>query len=117
MNGGFFVFSTEFFDYLKMGQEMIDEPFQRLIREGRLSTMRYAGFWSCMDTYKELQMLDEMYAKGNTPWALWNQPLAAIAETVKERLPATPPPAANLPASPLPSTDSRPNVSQASSAK
>ena len=74
MNGGFFVFSTEFFKYLDRGQELIDEPFQKLISLGKLSTMRYTGFWSCMDTYKELQALHDMYAKDYTPWALWNQP-------------------------------------------
>ncbi len=73
MNGGFFVFSNEFFDYLGEGEELIQQPFQRLIDNGRLSTMRYSGFWSCMDTYKELQMLHDMYEQDDTPWALWNQ--------------------------------------------
>ncbi len=73
MNGGFFVLSTEFFNYLKPGQEMIDEPFQKLISDGKLSTMKYSGFWSCMDTYKELQMLHDMYSRDDTPWALWNR--------------------------------------------
>ena len=73
MNGGFFVFSKEFFDYLREGEEMVAEPFDRLVAEDRLCTMRYSGFWSCMDTYKELQMLHDMYGKDDTPWALWNK--------------------------------------------
>ena len=73
MNGGYFVFSNEFFNYINEGEELIEEPFHRLIDEGRLSTMRYSGFWSCMDTYKELQMLHDMYDKDDTPWALWNK--------------------------------------------
>ncbi len=71
MNGGFFVFSQELFDYLHEKEELIEEPFGRLIAKGRLCSLAYEGFWSCMDTYKEKQTLDDMYDKGNTPWAVW----------------------------------------------
>ncbi|MEQ8824552.1 MAG: sugar phosphate nucleotidyltransferase [Filomicrobium sp.] len=71
MNGGFFVFRKEFFDYLGPGEEIVEEPFQRLIKEGKLSTYIHDGFWSCMDTFKEKQDLDDMYASGKTPWVIW----------------------------------------------
>ena len=89
MNGGFFAFRTEFFDYLGRGEEIVEEPFQRLIGEGRLGTYRYDGFWSCMDTFKEKQALDDLYAAGNPPWAVWQQrrPVAASG-----RLAVKPPP-------------------------
>ncbi len=74
MNGGFFVFNREIFDYLQPGEELVEEPFQRLIRAGKLSSMRYDGFWCCLDTYKEMQMLDDMYARGDSPWELWKAP-------------------------------------------
>jgi glucose-1-phosphate cytidylyltransferase len=73
MNGGYFIFNKEFFNYLGDGEEMVQEPFNRLIAEDRLCTMRYSGFWSCMDTYKELEMLHDMNSKDETPWALWNK--------------------------------------------
>lgn len=73
MNGGYFVFSQEFFDYLGEGEEMVDQPFQRLIAEGKLRSMRHQGFWGCMDTYKEKQLLDDMYDRGDTPWAVWDK--------------------------------------------
>ena len=41
------------------------EPFQRLIREKQLTTYRHDGFWACMDTFKEKQMLEDLYTKGN----------------------------------------------------
>lgn len=84
MNGGFFTFSTEFFDYIKYGEELVHEPFKRLMKMGRLSSMRYTGFWSCMDTYKELQMLHEMYEKDDTPWALWNESKPSLKSETKE---------------------------------
>lgn len=71
MNGGFFVFRKEFFDYLNEGEELIEEPFRRLIQERKLSTYSYEGFWSCMDTFKEKQELDDLYASGSPPWAVW----------------------------------------------
>ena len=71
MNGGFFVLRNEFFDYLGEGEELVEEPFQRLIAKGQLSTYTYDGFWSCMDTFKEKQVLDDLYAAGTPPWAVW----------------------------------------------
>ena len=73
MNGGFFVMREEFFDYIEDGEEMVEEPFQRLIGERKLSTYIHDGFWSCMDTFKEKQALDDLYATGHPPWALWQR--------------------------------------------
>lgn len=72
MNGGFFVLQREIFDYLHEGEELVLEPFDRLIAEGRLWSLKYTGFWSCMDTYKERQLLEERYGRSDIPWAVWN---------------------------------------------
>jgi glucose-1-phosphate cytidylyltransferase len=72
MNGGFFVFRREVFDYIKEGEELVEEPFRRLISEGELLSYAHNGFWACMDTYKELQELEDLYGRGNAPWAVWN---------------------------------------------
>lgn len=74
MNGGFFVFERSIFNYIQDGEELVDQPFTRLMAENRLFAMKYPGFWSCMDTYKEKQALDEMFVTGNAPWMIWNQP-------------------------------------------
>ena len=71
MNGGFFTFRKEIFQYLHEGEELVEEPFRRLIREGKLSTHMHDGFWSCMDTFKEKQDLDDLYASGSPPWEIW----------------------------------------------
>lgn len=64
--------SHEVFDYLHDGEDLIAEPFERMVHDGRLHSMRHEGFWSCMDTYKEKQAMDEMWAHGITPWQVWN---------------------------------------------
>jgi glucose-1-phosphate cytidylyltransferase len=73
MNGGFFVFDQEIFSWMKDKEELVIEPFQRLAEAGRLATIQHEGFWSCMDTYKEKQALDERVANGDTPWEIWNR--------------------------------------------
>lgn len=68
VNGGFFVLSKEIFNYIEDGEELVNEPFQKLIMEEKLQACKYRGFWGCMDTYKEKQVLDEMYSSGKAPW-------------------------------------------------
>ena len=76
MNGGYFVFRNEIFDHMEDGEELVCEPFQRLIDRQRLCAYKYEGFWGCMDTYKEKQRLDDMHVRGITPWEVWkNAPL------------------------------------------
>jgi glucose-1-phosphate cytidylyltransferase len=77
MNGGYFVLTHEIFDHLRRGEDLVAEPFQRLIAQRRLAALKYEGFWSCMDTYKEKQRLDDMYAHDDAPWELWKQPFAS----------------------------------------
>ncbi|MGE3962226.1 MAG: sugar phosphate nucleotidyltransferase [Dehalococcoidia bacterium] len=74
VNGGYFVFKTELFDYMREGEELVMEPFQRLIAAGRLTSLPYDGFWMSMDTFKEKQQLDDMYARGVRPWQVWRRP-------------------------------------------
>jgi glucose-1-phosphate cytidylyltransferase len=71
INGGFFVFKKQIFDYIKNGEELVYEPFQRLIDEKQLIAYKHEGFWACMDTFKERQLLEDMYTRGETPWEVW----------------------------------------------
>ena len=68
INGGFFVFRREVLDYVKPGEELVEEPFQRLIENGELIAYRYDGFWEPMDTMKDKQRLDALAESGNAPW-------------------------------------------------
>jgi glucose-1-phosphate cytidylyltransferase len=71
INCGYFVLKQEIFDYMETGDELVVEPFGRLIEKEQLVTKDYDGFWECMDTFKDKQQLDDMYARGDTPWAVW----------------------------------------------
>jgi glucose-1-phosphate cytidylyltransferase len=73
INGGYFVFHRSIFDYIKPGEELVQEPFSRLIGEKQLMGLSYDGFWRSMDTFKEKQELDDLWAKGIAPWQLWKQ--------------------------------------------
>jgi glucose-1-phosphate cytidylyltransferase len=74
VNGGFFVLRREIFDYLREGEDLVEEPFARLVREGKLLAYPYDGFWACMDTFKERQLLEDMYSRGRPPWEVWRRP-------------------------------------------
>lgn len=73
INGGYFVFKREIFQYMKEGEELVCEPFERLIAENKLMGYRYDKFWQCMDTFKEQKELNDMYEKGNAPWEIWKK--------------------------------------------
>jgi glucose-1-phosphate cytidylyltransferase len=68
VNGGYFVLNQEIFDYIEEGDELVEQPFHRLIAKSKLYAHKYRGFWGCMDTYKEKQMLDDLYDSGEAPW-------------------------------------------------
>lgn len=80
VNGGYFVLRKEAFQYIKPGEELVYEPFQRMIAEGRVWSPRYDGFWQCMDTFRDKQLLDEMEASGAPPWYLWKNGQSAAGE-------------------------------------
>jgi glucose-1-phosphate cytidylyltransferase len=73
MNGGFFVFNNEIFKAIGDGEELVEEPFHRLAGNRKLSSLKYNGFWSCMDTFKEKEILEDMFTQGNAPWEVWKQ--------------------------------------------
>ena len=56
---------------MKDGEELVVEPFQRLIQVEQLVARRYDGFWMSMDTFKDKQQLDDLYNRGNAPWEVW----------------------------------------------
>ncbi len=71
INGGFFVMRNEIFDHMQPGEELVREPFQRLIEKRALLAYKYSGFWQCMDTFKDKQRLEEL-SQGAAPWKVWN---------------------------------------------
>jgi glucose-1-phosphate cytidylyltransferase len=69
INGGYFLFRGEIFDYMREGEELVLEPFARLIAEDKLMAYKHEGFWRSMDTLRDWQALEDMVEKGNMPWA------------------------------------------------
>ena len=77
INGGYFVLRSQIFDYLNEGEELVEQPFGRLIGERKLITFPWEGFWQCMDTFKDKITFDRMEARGTCPWMIWNRGAAA----------------------------------------
>jgi glucose-1-phosphate cytidylyltransferase len=71
INGGFFVLRREIFDYIGAGEELIEQPFARLIAARKLAAFTWDGFWQCMDTFKDKITFDRMEARGDCPWKVW----------------------------------------------
>jgi len=73
INGGFFVLRHDIFDYMQEGEELVEEPFRRLIARRLLGVYKHLGYWQSMDTFKDKITLDRMEAQGDCPWMVWKQ--------------------------------------------
>jgi glucose-1-phosphate cytidylyltransferase len=73
INGGFFVFRQEIFDYIGDGEELVEEPFNRLIEREQLLAYPYEGFWGPMDTLKDKHNLEALAESGRPPWEVWER--------------------------------------------
>lgn len=76
INGGFFIFKSSIFDYMREGEELVVEPFARLIAENQLMAFKHTSFWRSMDTLRDRQMLEDMVEQGRMPWRGTNDSLA-----------------------------------------
>jgi len=72
VNAGFFVFEPEVLDYLDHECVLEREPLERLAADRQLMAYEHTGFWQPMDTFREFQMLNEMWDAGDAPWRLWS---------------------------------------------
>jgi glucose-1-phosphate cytidylyltransferase len=68
INGGFFVFRSDVLDAIEPGEDLVEQPFERLIERGELLAYPYDGFWEPMDTIKDKQRLDALFENGRAPW-------------------------------------------------
>ena len=85
MNGGFFIFRQEIFDYLREGEDLVEEPFRRLIKEDQLLAYQYEGFWMPMESLKDLQNLQALHDSGAPPWAPWLTPASERRASYRPR--------------------------------
>jgi glucose-1-phosphate cytidylyltransferase len=72
INGGFFVLEPQIVDYIENDQSVWErEPLERLSTEGQLMAFRHAEFWQCMDTLRDVSLLERMWLEGKAPWKVW----------------------------------------------
>lgn len=72
INGGFFVLEPGAAETITEDSTIWErEPMERLAREGQLCAYRHAGFWHCMDTLRDVRLLESMWQEGRVPWKRW----------------------------------------------
>ena len=72
INGGFFVFEPEVFDYIEGDETVLEElPLETLANDGQLYAHRLKDFWQCMDTVRDRNMLADLWERGAAPWKIW----------------------------------------------
>jgi glucose-1-phosphate cytidylyltransferase len=72
INGGFMVFEPEIFNYLQDDTTVLERsPLEKLTKENQLAAYKHYGFWQCMDTQRDKNLLEELWAKGEAPWKVW----------------------------------------------
>ncbi len=69
INGGFFVFEPGVFAYLRDDATVLEEgPLENLARDRQLMAYPHQGFWHCMDTIRDRNLLEDLWSGGNAPW-------------------------------------------------
>jgi glucose-1-phosphate cytidylyltransferase len=72
INAGFMIMEPDVFNYLEGDHTILErDPLEQLSREGRLGVYKHHGFWQCMDTQRDRQLLEDLWAGGRAPWKLW----------------------------------------------
>lgn len=72
INGGFAVFEPAIFDYLENDSSSLQaDVMERLAADGKLAAYRHTGFWQCMDTMRDLNLLQSLWQSDDTPWRIW----------------------------------------------
>lgn len=72
INAGYMVLEPKIFDYIDGDETVFEkEPLESLVAQGELMSYKHKGFWQCMDTKREMEMLEKMLKKGTAPWKVW----------------------------------------------
>jgi glucose-1-phosphate cytidylyltransferase len=81
INSGYFAFRKEIFKYISNGEDLVREPFQRLIGEKQLLAHEHDGFFLAMDTFKDRQQMEDLLSRGRPPWEVWRKTEQSLAAT------------------------------------
>lgn len=72
INGGFMVLNSEIIEYIDGDNTVFErEPLERVANEGQLNAFRHYGFWQCMDTMRDKELLENLWRKNDAPWKVW----------------------------------------------
>jgi glucose-1-phosphate cytidylyltransferase len=71
VNAGFFVFKKDVFKYLNKAEELEEGPMEKMTAAGQVVMFRHEGFWQCMDTVRDHQLLEGMWNSQKAPWKIW----------------------------------------------
>jgi glucose-1-phosphate cytidylyltransferase len=72
VNGGFFIFNRALFDYMPDPDVSLEiDALHALAQDGQLSAYKHEGFWQCIDTYRELEYVEKLWASNKAPWKIW----------------------------------------------
>jgi glucose-1-phosphate cytidylyltransferase len=82
INGGYFIMRPEIFDYMREGEELVLDPFERLIKDDMLMAYRHDKFWRSMDTLRDRQILEDLVEQGEMPWRKRDSSLSVKRETI-----------------------------------
>lgn len=90
INSGYFAFRKDIFKYILNGEELVKEPFERLIAERQLVAHEHQGFFLAMDTFKDRQQMEDLLSSGVAPWELWKKSTAPSGQTMAKHDPGSP---------------------------
>ena len=71
INGGFFVFTPEIFDFFRQGDDLVSDVFDRLMADRQLCSFKHDGFWACMDTLRDMDYLNGLWSENKAEWKVW----------------------------------------------
>jgi glucose-1-phosphate cytidylyltransferase len=72
VNGGFFIFEPEVFNYLNFDEPLEHGPINKLVEDKEIYAYKHLGFWQPMDTYRETILLNEIWNQNRAPWKNWD---------------------------------------------
>lgn len=73
INGGYMVLEPKIFDYIKGDNTFLEkEPMENLAKDKMLNAYKYSGFWKCMDTQRDKELLEKLWRENNAKWKVWN---------------------------------------------
>lgn len=73
INGGFFIFEPEIFDYLEGDETVLEgKPMENLVKDGQLMAFKHEGFWQCVDTMRDKQLLENLWESKKASWKVWD---------------------------------------------